>query len=141
MMVNKEFEVEKSICDITLRFWGAELEPKDITACLKLEPTKYQVAGDSIVSKHGRAKISKQGFWSFKCKNKSSLDVTNRLKEFLTRLDNSGSKLAKINGVEGIVLTIFIGIEDSEDSLEFTLSPKIMKGFSELGIDISVTIL
>jgi|GEM_PF-3284143 len=130
----------ESIVDITLRIWGEQLRPNEITDYLQVNPTKVQTKG-KITSPGGKTRTVKTGMWALKITNSDSLKIEEALVTLINILQNSKHEIKKCAGVEGTVITIILGVAEDSNSIEFRVRPDLMRKISDLGVEIAITVI
>ncbi|TQV85004.1 DUF4279 domain-containing protein [Aliikangiella coralliicola] len=131
----------KIIEDVTFRVWGEELIPEIITSALGISPTKSQVKGEKIMSKNGRFRYSKIGMWVLKANEFDGGTIEEKIWNLVKHLKKANKRLIECKGVEGMVINIFVGVEEGEDSIECQFSPMLLGELGTLDIELSLTVL
>ncbi|MEM1116280.1 MAG: DUF4279 domain-containing protein [Bacteroidota bacterium] len=54
---------ERTVTRLSLRFFGVDLDPEEITRCLTVEPTRFGRRGDVVRNIHTGHSLRDQGFW------------------------------------------------------------------------------
>src|SRR4051812_48271034 len=70
---------------VTLRLYGDELDPSDVTRLLGCSPTQSARTGETITNSSGVARTVRQGFWRLSS-GRSDIDIEDQIAILLTQL-------------------------------------------------------
>jgi hypothetical protein len=73
----------------SLRFFGDDLEPENISALLGHPPTTGRVKGETWLTKSGREKIARTGSWILEAASKQPGDLDAQIAELLDGLNHN----------------------------------------------------
>lgn len=93
---------------------GDGLDPSDLTAKLKIEPTQSHRKGDKWLTSTNREVIEKTGLWSLSA-DTDSRELSDIINELSSMLKFDGVSMTHISGVEEAYLDIFIAA-DADDT-------------------------
>lgn len=123
---------------ITLRFFGDELIPEDISAALGVLPTQACRKGERIIGRHsGTIRIAKTGRWSIGTPRRAPEDLEGQIFEILDRLNDD---LAVWKSLSRFTPELFCGIFMSTGNDGLILSPKALLALGERGIVLGLDI-
>lgn len=71
---------------LTLRFFGDDLDPEELTARLGCPPDDYSVKGDTAVSESGASSVAATGRWLLRASDLYANDVEMQIAELLETL-------------------------------------------------------
>ncbi|MBU1085919.1 MAG: DUF4279 domain-containing protein [Candidatus Omnitrophica bacterium] len=133
---------KKPIVDICFRVWGDNLVPEKVTNILNIKPTETFIKGERV-SKNPRIKaLSKTGKWFLKTNKHVNSNIVNDHIEFILSLLRKIRKpLHKLKMVDHLSITFIIGIPENADSVEFDLSPVLLKEIAQKNIMLSYDII
>ena len=129
-------ELDHSVA--TLRFFGDELIPQNISELLGVEPTASCSKGEEIfASKSGHVRIAKTGSWRLSAKSREPEDLESQIFEILGQLTQDLSVWASLSHYEP---DLFCGIfmKSSNDGLP--LSAKALLALGQRGIALGLDI-
>lgn len=124
---------------VTLRIFGDDLVPSEVTSLLGCEPTKAFAKGDiRIGHRTGTRHIEKTGRWSLKAEDRRHEDLPAQIAEILGKLSKDPAVWAALQS--RFTMDFFCGVfmGSSNDGLEFSaelLAELASRGIS-LGLDI-----
>jgi hypothetical protein len=72
---------------VTLRLFGDDLDPAEVSALLKAEPTAASRKGDVRISSSGREVISRTGSWRLNLEDRRPGDLNGQLEELFSQLN------------------------------------------------------
>ena len=122
-------------CTIALYIYGDELQPKDVTEALGLEPDSCAVKGDVRVVVRGKEIREKQGRWSYRVRDDTS-DIEDLIFYFLQKLPQNVS-IMNIKGVDDAALDLLVMQDmtlDNDSEVWIILSPRIYALLAKIGI-------
>lgn len=123
---------------MTLRFFGDELNPDEITACLGQPPSVGMRKGESWTTKRGTEAVARTGMWRLKVDDRKPGDLDAQIAELLDPLSKDLSVwqdlTSRFNG------NVFCGFFMRESNEGISLSAKSMKDLSSRGLEIGFDI-
>lgn len=122
----------------TLRFFGDDLVPEELTRTLGAKPTEACVKGQEQVSRStGRVRIAKTGSWRLKAKRREPEDLEAQIFELLAQLSDDMNVWASLARYKpDLFCGIFMG--SSNDGLP--LSAKALLALGQRGIALDLDI-
>jgi len=69
----------------SLGFYGDDLDPSEITACLRITPTVGVRKGDTWLTSRGREKIARTGFWRADVQDCEPADLDSQIQQLLSQ--------------------------------------------------------
>ena len=125
--------VETSV--VTLRIYGDDLVPQDITKLLGVSPTHAETKGQEIVGrKTGKVRIAKSGMWRLCASDRKPADIDGQIREIFSQIDadvtvwQSLTKKYRVN--------LFCGLFMSETNDGLGISPQSLAVLAERGIEL-----
>lgn len=136
-------QTKKPIINICFRVWGDDLHPEDISQILKIKPSEMARRGDVQVSKKTGSKlVVKTGRWFLKTnEHVNSIRVIDHINFVLALLKESKEPLHQSKEIDKLALTLIIGVDEDDDSVEFDLDPETLMEISQQKIQLSITII
>lgn len=129
------------MCEITtsLRIFGDDLIPREVSESLKCSPTFHKEKGKSYTRiQQGKSRIARSGLWLLSA-NDCSLDMFELEVDKLLDLCSDDLKVwGRLSDRYGVEL--FVGIFAHSPLDEFRLSKHMMKKLGERGIDLNIEI-
>jgi hypothetical protein len=122
----------------TLRLFGDDLVPEEITALLGAPPTEARTKGESITSPStGNVRIARTGSWRLRATRREPEDLEGQIFEVLDRLSNDLDVWRSLSRFEP---HFFCGIfmRSSNDGMD--LSAKALLALGQRGIGLSLDI-
>ncbi len=123
----------------TLRIFGDDLIPDDISDLLGAKPTKSKKKGDEEVGKtSGKVRIAKTGSWHLHAQKREPEDLNAQIEEILSQLTSDLATWEKL--CKSYKVDIFCGLfmENWNDGL--SLSSEVMLALGQRGIGLSLDI-
>ncbi|MFZ5705844.1 MAG: DUF4279 domain-containing protein [Pseudomonadota bacterium] len=129
-------ELNKTVS--TLRFFGDDLDPDEITARLGCVPTVGARKGGAWITKGGTEKVARTGFWRLSVKERQPGDLDAHVTELLTLCSDDLSVWADLTA--RFTADIFCGVFMEESNEGTTLSAETMKkmGLRNLPLDLDI---
>lgn len=122
----------------TLRLFGDDLVPEEITALLGSAPTEACAKGENITSRPtGNVRIAKTGSWRLRATRREPEDLESQISEVLDRLSSDPEIWRSLSRFEP---HFFCGIFMSSSNDGMGLSPKVLLALGQLGIGIVLDI-
>lgn len=123
--------VEKSV--VTLRIYGDDLVPQDITMMLGVSPTHAETKGQEIVGrKTGHVRIAKSGMWRICASDRKPEDIDGQIREIFSRMTAEVAVWQSIT--EQYRVNLFCGLFMSERNDGLSISPQSLAVLAERGI-------
>jgi len=127
-------EIDESL--VSLRFFGDDLDPNEISELLKCQPTDAYRKGDILPNERYHI-VAKTGSWRLKCEI-SSDPLEKQILELFDRLSNDLEIWRKLtsqyNG------DLFCGLWMEELNRGLTFSPELMNQIAERGLTLGLDI-
>ena len=122
----------------TLRFFGDDLVPEEITALLGANPTvSYRKGQELVGSKTGIVRIAKTGSWRFSAARREPEDLEAQIMEILDQLTQEPSAWESLSRFQpDLFCGLFMG--SSNDGLP--LSAKVLLSLGQRGIALGLDI-
>jgi len=120
----------------SLRLWGDDLVPDDVTALLGTEPVLAYARGDELQVTKTAIRISRFGHWSIKATETSPADVDAQVQELLSRVSGDlgvWAQLAAKHQVDFFCGWFMQGMNEG-----IGLAPRTLSALGERGIELSV---
>jgi hypothetical protein len=121
---------------VTLRFFGDDLEPAEITRLLGCEPSEAARTGENLRRSNGTFTV-RQGFWRLRSE-RSETDIADQLLALLARLSSDLSVWRELT--DRYRADLFCGLFLSTRNRGIEFSPELLQRVSErqltLGFDI-----
>lgn len=123
---------------IILRFFGDELDPDEISACLGHPPSVGMRKGESWITKRGTEAVARTGTWRLKVDDRKPSDLDAQIAELLGPLSDDLSVWQDLTSrFHG---NIFCGFFMQESNEGISLSAKSMKDLDSRGLEIGFDI-
>lgn len=71
---------------VSLRFFGDDLDPEELTSLLRVSPTNQQRRGDILEGQSGRQRTARQGSWRLQAIPRAPGDVNAQIREILQQV-------------------------------------------------------
>jgi len=124
---------------VTLRIFGEDLIPDDVSNLLGAKPTKSIKKGDEEVGKtSGAMRIAKTGSWHLHAEKKEPEDLNAQIEEILSQLTNDLAIWEKL--CQSYKVDMFCGLFMGDWNDGLSLSPKIMHALGQRKIALSLDI-
>jgi hypothetical protein len=129
--------LERSV--VTLRIWGDDLVPEEITKLLGVPATDGQRKGDRLVGKNtGLVRIAKTGMWRLCAADREPEDIDGQIGEILSKATPDLGVWKEIGKKYGVDL--FCGLFMGCSNEELTISPASLAALGERGIELGLDI-
>jgi len=120
----------------TLRFFGDELVPDEISALLGATPTQSHYKGQELVGSHSGAKrIAKTGSWRLRAADRKPEDLEGQVFEILEQLTQDLSIWASLSRFQP---DLFCGLFMGSSNDGISLSAKALLALGERGITLGL---
>jgi len=123
---------------VTLRFFGDELNPDEITALLGASPTAAHHKGQQLTgSQPGAVRIARTGSWRLNAARREPEDLEAQIFEILDQLT---SDLAVWQALARFRPDLFCGLFMGSSNDGVSLSPRTLLALGERGIELGLDI-
>ena len=130
-------EVSKTA--VSLRFFGDELDPEEITELMGHAPDACHKKGESITNFHtGNSHLAKQGHWRIEVDRTKPGDLDNQIQEILSKVTNDLAVWNKLT--KKFQADIFTGIFLESENEGISLAPETLKLLSDRNLLIDLDI-
>ena len=130
---------EISSSTVTIRLFGAALDPDRVTQLLKGTPTAAAKNGDKIIKPDGMERIVKRGFWRLEYGERDEIGLEEKIEIVLAKLtDNLESWQDVTRNLE--IADIYCGLFIDKWNEGLTLSPYVMRKISDRNLTIGFDI-
>jgi hypothetical protein len=128
--------VDKST--LSLRLFGDDLDPEEVSALLGCAPTDGKKKGDRRLGKSGHEQVAKKGSWRLQAPESEGADLDGQLDWIFSRLtkDLDVWKLLSLR----YRLDLFSGLFLKEENRGISLSPKSLKEIADRNVSIGFDI-
>lgn len=72
---------------VSLRIWGQDVDPAELSALLGCEPTEAARTGDTLVRSNGRTRLVSRGFWHLSSDRQATV-LADQIESLLSKLTN-----------------------------------------------------
>lgn len=121
----------------SLRFFGDDLVPDEISALLGASPTQSRVKGDIVGSHSGINHIAKVGSWRLHVVHREPKDLEGQILEILAQLTQDLSVWASLSRFQP---DMFCGLFMSSSNDGTLLSEKALIALGERGISLALDV-
>jgi len=123
---------------VTLRFFGSDLLPDEITALLGATPTASYHKGQELKgSQSGVVRVARTGGWRLDAERREPEDLEVQIFEILDQLT---SDLAIWNSLERFRPDLFCGLFMGSSNDGVSLSPRVLLALGQRGIELGLDI-
>lgn len=129
---------EISHSTISIRAFGKDLEPSELTKLLECPPTKAARAGDTITKRNGQTRLVKKGFWVLEYGESDPVELEEKIESLLSKLTNDLNVWNQIVGKYKV--DIFCGLFVDNWNEGFSLSPGLLTKIGSRHLEISFDI-
>lgn len=124
---------------VSLRIFGDDLEPDEISSILNCEPTNKTKKGEIIVGRvTGNRRIAPVGSWLLESAEDESVDLEEQVLSLLSRVNVNLEVWAEL--AQKYKVDLFCGLFLDEFNRSFWLTGKVLKKLSERNLKIGVDI-
>ncbi len=124
---------------VSIRLFGAKLDPEYLTQRLGCLPSSAAKKGDKLTKRDGKTRIVKNGFWRLEYGANDTVILEEKIELLLGKLtDNLDAWQEITKDLE--VADIFCGLFIDKWNEGFVLSPSIMRKISDRGLKIGFDI-
>ncbi|WP_454886231.1 DUF4279 domain-containing protein [Sphingomonas oryzagri] len=110
---------------MTLRFFGDDLDPDEVTARLGCLPTFGAKKGGIWITKRGAEKVARTGFWRIAVENRQPGDLDAQIAELLEQCSDDLSAWTDLTAQ--FTANVFCGVFMDERNEGASLSPESMR--------------
>ena len=122
----------------TLRFFGDDLRPDEITSRLGRAPTKSQTKGDEWLRPNGTIRIAKWGSWRLCAADRGPGDLDAQVAELLSGLSDDLAVWADLTN--RFRADVFCGLFLEESNEGLSLSPQTLALLGALNLELDLDI-
>ena len=122
----------------SLRIFGDDLDPDEITAALGRQPDAAERRGDTIRKPSGRERIARSGRWSIKTDSHTSGGLDAQIAELLSGMTEDMSVWRGITSRYKVDLFCGLFLEGYNEGI--TISPTNLKALGDRGIELDLDI-
>ncbi|MEL7151200.1 MAG: DUF4279 domain-containing protein [Pseudomonadota bacterium] len=123
----------------SLRFFGDDLDPDELTRLLGCQPTKSERKGEEIVGKvTGNNRTARSGGWRLRAERREPGDFDAQISEILDQLTNDRSIWQNLTS--RFQADVFCGLFMEEGNEGISLSNETLRRLAERGLTIDFDI-
>ncbi len=122
---------------VSLRIFGKDLNPEEISRLLKCRPSEAKKSGHKAVGRT-KERIPQSGRWSLESELPAEKDLEEKVWDILKRVPSEQGVWKSLTGRYHVDL--FCGVFLDKQNRGFGLSVKLMRELSRLGIEIGFDI-
>lgn len=120
---------------VTLRIYGDDIIPENITAMLGVPPTHAETKGQKSVGRRtGAVRIAKSGMWRLCASDRQPEDIDGQIREIFSRIPADVSVWQSIT--RKYQTNLFCGLFMSETNDGLSISPQSLAFLAERGIEL-----
>jgi len=124
---------------VTLRIFGDDLIPEDVSNLLGAKATKSKKKGDEKVDKvSGKVRIAKTGSWHLNAEKREPEDLNAQIEEILSQLTSDLAIWEKL--CQSYKVDMFCGLFMGNWNDGLSLSPETMQALGQRGVVLSLDI-
>jgi hypothetical protein len=124
---------------ISLRVFGDDLDPDEVSRLLGCQPTKCQVKGEVIVGRHsGLRREARTGSWILESDDERSMRLDEQIVNLLARVTRDLAAWEELT--ERYKADLFCGLFLEEENRACRLSAEVMRRLAERGLSIGFDI-
>ncbi len=123
---------------VSLRIFGQDLEPDELTQLLGCHPSEAHRAGDVVTTVSGRTRVIRQGSWLLNTNESRRCEIAEQIADLLRQLTANLQVWQHIT--TQFQADIFCGLFLDGWNRGFTLPPEVMRQLSERQLAISCDI-
>lgn len=128
--------VERSVA--TLRIFGDDLDPDNITKLLGSPPTKAHRKGEVLTGKDGQSRSAKTGAWRLEAQDKEPCALNEQVHELLSKLSIDPKVWAELKS--RYEMDLFCGLFLGDGNQGESLSPDTLSALGKRGITLGLDI-
>lgn len=122
----------------TLRIFGDDLQPDEISQMLKCQPTKAERKGDVIRYLSGRERTVKRGNWRLSAQSAEPEDLEGQIQWLMSQVNDDLGVWKSLTQAYDVDLFCGLFMRSSNDGL--SLSPETMLMLGQRGIELGLDI-
>ncbi|MEM9931000.1 MAG: DUF4279 domain-containing protein [Bacteroidota bacterium] len=137
----KTKEIKSVTASATIWLHGAKLDPKEVTKCCGVIPTKKWSKGDVHITSTGKEIVRKVSMWELGASNSSS-PVLEQVTNLLDQLKETGNLFDCLPHLESAKLSVFYAIDhddEGEGKIDLSFSNEILTAAAVLGLEIEIS--
>jgi hypothetical protein len=120
---------------VTLRIYGDDLIPQEITKMLGIPPTHSVIKGQETVGrKTGKVRAAKSGMWRLCASDREPEDIDGQIREIFSKIPADAAVWQSIT--KKYRVNLFCGVFMSETNDGLSISPQSMAFLAERGIEL-----
>lgn len=123
---------------MSLRFFGDDLDPDEITAVLAYSPTQSAKKGDVCTTKSGNERVARTGIWCLSVEDRQRGDLDIQIQELFELLSDDVVTWANLTG--RFEASLFSGLFMATSNEGTSLSPETMRLLVSRNIPLSFDI-
>lgn len=124
---------------VTLRIFGDDLVPAEVTSRLGCEPSNACAKGDTrFVSRTGNPYVEKTGRWNLSATDRKPEDIPAQIREILDKLTRNPDVWAHLKSKYSMDFFCGVFMGSGNDALEFP--PELLGELSARGICLSLDV-
>jgi hypothetical protein len=124
--------------EATLRIFGDDLQPADISRLLNCEPTSAEVKGDVIRYASGRERTVRCGRWSLSARRAEPADLDGQIKWLMSRVTSDLDRWQDLTSRYDVDVFCGLFMQTGNDGLG--ISPQAMLSLGARGIELVLDI-
>ncbi|HEV8429525.1 MAG TPA: DUF4279 domain-containing protein [Pyrinomonadaceae bacterium] len=125
---------------VSLRIFGDELDPDEISVLLNCEPTSKARKGDVVAAAEGRQRVSPFGSWLLKSVEPEDVDLEEQVLKLLARVSADRSVWQRLTQQYKVDLFCGLFMDMRSWNRGFLLTPKVLRELSERNLEIDFDI-
>jgi hypothetical protein len=123
---------------ISIRFFGKNLVPEQLTTMLGCYPTRSGKTGEDIVNKSGTSRKIRKGFWHLEYGESDAVDLEEKVNQLLEKLTGDLEVWQEIT--QKYKADVFCGLFIDKFNEGFAFSPNIMRKLADRNLEIDIDI-
>ncbi len=123
---------------VSVRFYGDDLEPDELTERLGAQPTSNARKGEIVRSKDGRERTEKTGRWVFRVERREPGDLDSQIQELFGALASDLATWRELSKRHGPDLFVGLMLRDSNEGIE--VGYETLALLTERGITLSLDV-
>ena len=123
---------------VSLRFFGDELQPQELTERLGISPSNAATKGQNIRSRTGTERVSKTGKWLFKCQGQDGEQLEQQAARLLNQMTADYEVWKDISRRFAGDISVGLFLEQSNEGL--LLSSELVNELARRGLGLNFDI-
>ncbi len=123
---------------ISLRIFGANLDPEELTQLLGCAPSAAARTGDTVPKPLGGSHVVRQGFWRLEYGESDDTELEGKVEDLLAKLTSDVNAWQQVT--RKYKAELFCGLFLNSWNEGFGLSPQVMKKLGDRNLEISFDI-